>query len=586
MCFNVVIIVRLDEIWLPFLIWISDKNIDSSGLKIKIDMKNHNYFFIKILLLAGCFSALILPVSHAQIIQNVKEINTGSSGSSYPTDFTIANNKLFFVAAGNSGTYGLWVTEGTGATTQMLSPATGPLNNIPDIISYHNKIYFSYNDGINGNELWVSDGTATGTVLFKDLYFGSTGSFPQAFTVANDKLFFMGNNADGERRLYVSDGTVSGTFVIKNNYINLFNGLADFAVLNTDIYFTSDNGTGFGYGLWKSDGTLGGTVLVMPDLQSTTGGNYAVLNNKLYFSGFDYTNGSELWVTDGTSVGTHIVINLSADAGGILYSGAPNNLLVFKDKIYFTGKDALHGVELFVTDGTAAGTQLVKDMVPGVSGSQPSKSIVYNGLLYFSCLEGVAAGLWKSDGTSAGTVLVKSGGGADPWLNDLRFAAVWDNKLYFILGSNPFYLMWQTDGTAGGTKPIQLQNTVNPVGSFNDGFKFAEYNAELYFSGSCNTITSGYELCKLTSGTVSVPLLSSQASAVSVYPNPAKDKLYINGFNSIKVVSISDVSGNIISHADIIAGTRSINISQLPKGIYFLSLKTNDTIQTLKFIKE
>lgn len=547
-------------------------------------MKNQTHFFIKNLLLSSFLFVLIIPASHAQIIQNVKEINTVASGS-YPTDFTVANNKLFFLAIGNSGTYGLWVTEGTDATTQMLSPATGSLN-VPDIISYRNKIYFSYNDGIHGDELWVSDGTAVGTMLFKDLYAGSTGSFPHAFTVANDKLFFMGNSVEAERRLYVSDGTVNGTFVLKNNYINLFNGFSDFAVLNNDIYFTGDNGTGSGYGLWKSDGTIAGTELLKPDLQSPTGGNYAVLNNKLYFSGFDYTNGSELWVTDGTTIGTHIVINLRADAGGVLYSGAPNNMQVYKDKIYFTGQDDLHGIELFETDGTETGTKLVKDMVPGVDGGQPSKSIIYNGLLYFSCLNGVAAGLWKSDGTSAGTVLVKSGGGNDPWLNDLRFAPVWDNKLYFVLANNPYYVLWQTDGTAGGTKPIQIQNTVNPVSSLNDGFKFAEYNAELYFSGSCTTITTGYELCKLTASALSVPLPSIQAPAVSIYPNPANDKLHIISSNNIKVISLMDVNGNIISHADIYQDANNINISQLSNGIYFIRIITNNAIQTVKFIKE
>ena len=546
-------------------------------------MKNSIDFFIKNLLPACFLFVLILPASHAQIIQNVKDINTASTGS-YPTDFTIANNKMFFRAIGNSGTYGLWVTEGTDATTQMLSPATGSLN-FPEIISYRNKIYFSFNDGIHGDELWVSDGTTPGTVLFKDLYAGSTGSFPHAFTVANNKLFFMGNSVEAERRLYVSDGTVSGTFVLKNDYINLFNGFSDFAVLNTEIYFTGDNGTGSGYGLWKSNGTIAGTVLLKPELQSPTGGNYAVLNNKLYFSGFDYTNGSELWVTDGTTAGTHIVINLSADAGGILYSGSPNNLHVYKNKIYFTGRDDLHGIELFETDGTDTGTHLVKDMVPGIDGSKPTKSIIYNGLLYFSCLSGVAAGLWKSDGTSAGTVLVKSGGGDEPWLNDVKFAAVWDNKLYFIPSNNLYNLIWQTDGTAAGTKLIQLQNTNNLVSSFNAGFKFAEYNAELYFSGSCATITSGYELCKLTASALSVALPNVQAP-VAIFPNPAKDKLYINSSDNITSVLIKDASGRIVDHPKVSSGTDGIKIGHLAKGVYFISLTTQNQIQTLKFIKE
>ncbi len=464
-------------------------------------MKKHFSLILKAVLSTALF-ATVLSTSFAQTIQNVKDINTTGTTNSYPFDFTIVNNKLFFIAANNSNTYGLWITEGTNATTQMLSTTTGPLNNIADIIGYNGKVYFSYNDGVNGYELWVSDGTVAGTMLFKDINAGSTGSFPKAFKVANNKLFFM---TDINRKLYATDGTAAGTVIVKNNAVDLFNGIADFAILNNYIYFISDNGTGSGYGMWKSDGSAGGAALVKPDLISTGGNNYVVLNNKLFFSGSDDTNGSELWVSDGTDVGTHIVINLSADVGGVLTSGAPKNLIVYKNKIYFTGRDDLHGTELFVTDGTAAGTQIVKDMEPGTAGSVPTKSIEYNGNLYFSCYAGVAAGFWKSDGTEAGTVLVKSGGGTEPFLNDIKLTAVWNGKIYFVVNDGQYYPVWQSDGTAPGTKPIQLQNTVNPVSSLNGDFKVAEYNTELYLSASCIGISSGYEPCKLTAG-VALPL--------------------------------------------------------------------------------
>lgn len=469
----------------------------------QVFMKIYKPIAIKIILLAISISPCITPMSNAQVLQIVKEINTTGTSNSYPFDFTIADNKLFFIATGNSGTYGLWITTGTDAGTQMISPGVGPLNNIADIVAFNNKVFFTYNDGINGYELWVSDGTTAGTILFKDVFPGSTGSYPSAFTVCNNKLFFMGNSPDGERRLYVSNGTDAGTVVIKNNYIDLLNGMTDFAILNNDIYFRSDNGSGAGYGLWKSNGTSGGTLLVKPDIiPGTSGGNYAVLNNKLYFSGFDYTNGSELWVSDGTPAGTNMVKNLGTDAGGILNSGAPNYMTVYNNKIYFSASDDLHGNELFVTDGTAAGTQIVKDIVPGTDGSLPFKSIVYNGSLYFSC-GGASAGLWKTDGTDAGTVPVKTG------LFYAQFSAIWNGILYIIPGSSGTnYTVWQTDGSTVGTVPIQLQNTSNPVSSFNNGFQFKEYNGALYLSASCNGITVGYELAKITTGVLPLRLIS------------------------------------------------------------------------------
>ncbi len=434
---------------------------------------------------------MILGAALAQDIERVKEINTGPNGSAYPHDLVIANNKLFFIATDNVNYTKLWVTEGTDATTLFLGPATGVIGSISNLVSFKDKVYFSYDNGSTGLELWVSDGTVAGTVLFKDLYLGSTGSYPHFFTVANNKLFFMADAVDGPRRLYVSDGTVAGTVIIKNSAIDIFNGLNAFAILNNDIYFRGDDGTGSGSGLWKSNGS--GAVLVKKDIvPGTTGCNTVVLNNRLYFTSFDFTYGSELWSTDGTGPGTNIVKNLAPDGGGVYGSGAPPNLIVYNSKIYFVGKDDINGPELWVTDGTGTGTKMVKDIYPGVNGSQPYKMIVYNGLLYMIC--SLTQELWKSDGTDIGTTFVKA---IAPYS---KFSAVWNGKMY-ITNDSYDNIVWESDGTATGTKPLVVQNTINTIYSLGPDLTFTEYNAELYFSGYCYIISLAYELCKLKSGT-------------------------------------------------------------------------------------
>ena len=143
--------------------------------------------------------------------------------------------------------------------------------------------------------------------------------------------------------------------------------------------------------MWKSDGTLAGTGLVMPNIASSAPGDYAVLNNTLFFSADDGVHGTELWTTNGTTAGTGLVINLRADGNGIFYGGSPFNMIVYKNKVYFTASDDTHGAELFSSDGTAAGTQMIKDMEPGMEGSVPQRSVIYNGNLYFSCYNGSAA---------------------------------------------------------------------------------------------------------------------------------------------------------------------------------------------------
>ncbi len=456
-------------------------------LNIKIPPMRKHLLIINLLL--SCF----FISADAQTLEKVAEISTGF-GSSNPYNFTAAANKLFFVAKDDANQFKLYVTEGTGATTQLLGPATVLNGTIYSMIAYNGKLFFTCNDGINGQELWTSDGTVAGTVLFKDLYPGATGSFPTAFTVANGKLFFMGNGVNGERRLYVSDGTPAGTIIIRDNYIDIFNGFKDFAVFNNEIYFRSDGFPLFSYGLWKSDGTIAGTVLVKAGglTPGVFGSNYAVLNNKMYFSGHDNINGGELWVTDGTELGTHIVLNMRTDAVGILYSGSPMAMTVYNSKIYFSAQDDTHGQELFMTDGTAAGTVLVKDMLPGTEGSVPSQITIYNGFLYI--INYYNREMWKSDGTTAGTQLVKT------VQESSRFGAVWNNKMYLISGTGPY--LWQSDGTAAGTDYAKATNSNSLITIYATDYYMTPYNNALYFGGSNTDISQSTEPLRFVSSTI------------------------------------------------------------------------------------
>src|SRR5439155_6458138 len=77
-------------------------------------------------------------------------------------------------------------------------------------------------------------------------------------------------------------------------------------------------------------------------------------------------------------------------------------------KLFFSAYEATDGYELWQSDGTAAGTVMVKDINPGTYSSFPSNLTNVNGTLFFSANDGtVGEELWKSDGTAAGTVLVE-----------------------------------------------------------------------------------------------------------------------------------------------------------------------------------
>ena len=147
-------------------------------------------------------------------------------------------------------------------------------------------LYFRANDGTNGNELWKSDGTNSGTVLVNDIYNGYSSSNPQLLTAVGDALYFRADDGTNGNELWKSDGTNSGTVMVKDIYNGYSSSSPAYltAVGNT-LYFSASDGMN-GNELWKSDGTEAGTVMVR-DLRRGSGSSNPLeltpISEVLYF---------------------------------------------------------------------------------------------------------------------------------------------------------------------------------------------------------------------------------------------------------------------------------------------------------------
>ncbi|MFM9111388.1 MAG: ELWxxDGT repeat protein, partial [Prochlorococcaceae cyanobacterium] len=138
--------------------------------------------------------------------------------------------------------------------------------------------------------------------------------------------------------------------------------------------------------------------------------DFTAVGNLVFFSANDGTNGRELWVSDGTTTGTHLVADITP---GVYASTYPQHLTAFGNRLFFTANDGTNGTELWVSDGTAAGTHLLADIQPGSyygndpKGSYPGDFTAVGNLVFFSANDGANGGeIWASDGTTAGTLLV------------------------------------------------------------------------------------------------------------------------------------------------------------------------------------
>jgi ELWxxDGT repeat protein len=129
------------------------------------------------------------------------------------------------------------------------------------------------------------------------------------------------------------------------------------------------------------------------------------VNGTLFFSNFESTHGQELWESNGTTAGTFMVKDINPGKSGSF----PKALTNVKGTLFFHADDGTHGSELWKSDGTDAGTSLVDDINPGKSGSSFSFSpdANVNGTLFFLASDGThGEELWTSNGTTAGTFLV------------------------------------------------------------------------------------------------------------------------------------------------------------------------------------
>ncbi|MCW2240032.1 ELWxxDGT repeat protein [Azospirillum canadense] len=271
----------------------------------------------------------------------------------------------------------------------------------------HVRAVFTGWDSAHGREIWATDGRSARPV--KDIAPGSDPSDPQELT------------------------TVGKT-----------------------VFFTADDGT-HGVELWKTDGTGSGTALVKdiePPGASFDPGHLTAAGRRLYFTADDGTHGTELWTSDGTAAGTRMVTDLRQ--GGA--SAFPTELTAVGRDLYFSANDGTHGVALWKTNGTASGTTLVKDFIPGsfdpptpYSQAPQHLTAVGKDLFLTSRQGGFNIGLWKTDGTAEGTVLLKNDLFDDPRSGFITNLEAAGNTLFFNTG----FALWKSDGTPEGTQKVK-----------------------------------------------------------------------------------------------------------------------------------
>jgi len=310
-----------------------------------------------------------------------------------------------------------------------------------------------------------------------EINFGSS-SDPNNLIKLNDLIIFPATRfSDEGRELWCFNSVIQKSLLLKDIFPGHNSGLSgspSFVKVNDRIYFLAQQSFS-GYQIWSTDGTVAGTIKEKDLISDYSIDGLVVAGNKIFY----YVQ-NELWSYDTISKD---MLKLKT----FVYSGDVK-MYSFNNKLILGADDGVHGKEIWKSDGTLAGTVILKDIIPNTAGSISGdfNILMLNNKFYFIANLGTGYALYESDGTDAGTVLVKPL--RAPTLNGVSA----DN--YFVFegfdpdagGMEP----WISDGTAAGTKMLKNIRPGNTSSMANS--KFIRLNNKIYFDNNSNGVSSTY----------------------------------------------------------------------------------------------
>jgi ELWxxDGT repeat protein len=512
--------------------------------------------------------------------QMVVDINITKPGSS-PVGLQSGTNSFVFLAKSQDYGFEMFLSDGTVAGTQLLFDAepgaTDGRYAAHTVIG--DDVYLITYDINYVRYIWKINLTIKTPVLLQSTSTnaGYSLGIEDFFVKMGNKVFFSVRNTNSMFELWKTDGTANGTEVVTQLSVNAFP--EQYTVVNDLLFFTMKDDI-HGREVWRTDGTMLGTFMVKDiDLGNLGFGVYSLTayNGKVYFIATEEMWTYELWSSDGTETGTEKFI--FSPNSTIVYT---NELEVMGDKLFISASvNAQTGTELWKTDGTTQNTTLVKDINLGSLSGNPTSLKAADGKLYFLADNGVQGQeLWISDGTDTGTYMIA----------DLRMgmeSAYWQSTLIGTYVGNTYYFL-ADDGvhgkelwkTTGGQGDVDLLKDVLMGINSSEITRIIGFNNAAYFSAL--DAPNGREIYSSDGTTQGTQLFVAINSSGNKYSSPNQlrvfnDKLVFSADNGISGyepwVSDGTANGTAILK-DVYPGLTSSNFifsAELSSNLFFLA---------------
>ncbi|MCC7465772.1 MAG: T9SS type A sorting domain-containing protein [Saprospiraceae bacterium] len=590
-----------------------------------------------------------------------------------PSSLRVAGSTLFFVAGTNDNGRELWKTDGNTATMVQdfvsgpsnafisdmcarsndvlfasngpggneLRRSTGALNaiqtvriirhagsNPTEFVKMGAFTYFAADNGINGRELWKTDGNIGNATLVADIITGSNGSNPTNLIVVTNAagvqtLFFVAQSPSNGRELFKLENTLNAAPIrISDIIVGAGNaGIGNMTNVNGTLHFTATQGLpGLGDRIFRVN--VGRTNV------ETTGGPMTAVSNLVAM-------GSTLFFTQSPQVGGRILNKLVNGATSTIRTFAvpaglpdpvPQQLTVIGSRLFFSAGDGQLSRRLWITNTTATNASVISTL-------EPSDMTNFNGRLVFTAptgfiagqrsifrvntaltgVENLATGIGIGTLRAAGTNLFFLQPLQQGMLEMSKITTISNNivslKVFpegntgvlpecVVAGNNLYFNMtsadtgnelWKTNGTAIGTV---LVSDIRPgVGNSNIQ-SIRVCGTDLFFSA--NNGTTGQEPWNLANATATqgdesedreeevaeITADTPVAADIKVYPNPATDfvSVDISANEMGGALQLFSASGQLVRNASMAEGETVVrlDLQDLPKGVYLVRWEQED----------
>lgn len=528
---------------------------------------------------------------------------------SNPSEITEFEGDVYFVA--DNGVNGVELWKYDGSTVTMIDINVGAAGSFPgELIVYNGLLCFRANDGVTGTELWYYDGSAATLVDINP----TGNSNPYELTIFGSELVFRAFNLSAGTELWKYDGIVPT--MIANIYPGATNSFpSNLTVMDGNLYFAANNGT-VGVELFKYDGTsvtMAADIYpgASPSMPVNPVERFVVMDSRLYLVATNNISGNELFSFDGTT------LTLGRDIMTGVGTSSPTEMIPFGSILYFMADNGSIGGELWAWNPNAdldtSITVVTCGFYTSPAGDLYDTDGVYNfvdaipSILCPGCDSLITVDLTINEPFSSITVTTcqdytTPGGVTYSTVGDYLITEVIPSiacpgadstitiDLSILAGVSPAVVVFSgvlVSQQAGASYQwLDCNNGYLPIaGETDQDFlpsSTGTYACEISITGCVDT-TACYDIVINGGGGIGI---TEENKYFSVQPNPVSDKINVklSGYSEGELW-ILDCLGNIVKYAKLESDSESLDVENLPAGIYMVRMNFDGMHVVQKIVK-